>query len=230
MKARKRAKERYEMALSAAMDHARKVKPRATPESEFRAYAGGFRDGWAAALKKASSAAKVGPLMLATAVALGACGANPAGPSRVAKIDPRLQPAIERLRSLDVAPWSGQPMGAWIDGWRARISIGPLSDDYYAFADGGDVTINAKHFADLPVDDLAAIIVHEIRHTEGAGHTCGYFRDTAGDNGPWRAHILTTDALGHPREAIDLARTQICTNGPRSAVTGEQATPRIAVY
>lgn len=91
-------------------------------------------------------------------------------------------------------PWTSQSLDAWFA--RAIHGVDFRSDTQYSYCceAGGVIVIQTNNLAVLSVGSvrswasirsLAALFVHEARHNEGYGHTCGTKDNTVVELGSW---------------------------------------------
>ncbi len=128
----------------------------------------------------------------------------PTEPSRV-DVDRRVEPA---WRLLLATPG----VGAWAATVPVR-SIVVAHRMYHGFnaetLSGGVIRMHTQAF-DLPIEELAAILAHELRHVEGYQHAGPNYCDPPGVRGSWALHIETLEALGRHGSAAYLREHYIC--------------------
>lgn len=147
-------------------------------------------------------------------VLLAGCSASPVAPSRVApgpSVDARLMLAWDTARALPAGAWTaGRPVAAWLDSLPiVAIIVDDLPEGISANWTPSERVIRVNTaIADNPPAVLAAILIHEGRHAEGFGHTCGFKDATFSELGAWAVHALAMDALG--LNSASLRALQFC--------------------
>jgi hypothetical protein len=137
--------------------------------------------------------------VLAVALLVTGCAPQPAF------IDARLSDSWHLLGT--VAPWRD-------DVRFRRAVVADIPGGHSATYGSGVITVSPAALASMPVEEIAAILAHELRHAQGYGHGCGLYRDSShAERGAWAVHIEVLESLGVTDSAAYLRETAFCEHG-----------------
>lgn len=151
----------------------------------------------------------MGSVRTIAAVLLFATACAPTRPGGILAVDSALLPAWNRAASAP-APWAGTTVGEWATTTAAfEMRVRDISDDYAAQYKDGKIWVHPNSLS-MHVDEIAAFLVHELRHADGYRHDCSGNRDKEFGVGPWSVHIMMLEYFGITGSAEFLRKEMIC--------------------
>jgi hypothetical protein len=140
--------------------------------------------------------------ILLSCVLLSGCQVSPLQPSP-AIVPPALLAALDKLDETRADSWSIYPSSRdWVRSIDVKeIRLAPLENAYGMAHPDGSITIDSRFAAAHEVNEIAAVLAHELRHIEGYSHTCGPNRDMLGTRGAWFVHLSILRQLGEIKMA-----------------------------